>query len=69
MLEPPERRTEHIGIRATTSERERFMRAADRAGVSLSRLVRQGAIRLADEVLTDDDRGPVQYQGPPRETR
>lgn len=70
MLEPAEKRTEHIGIRVTTSERERFGKAADRAGVSLSRLVRQGALRLAAEVLANDDKGPVQYQGPAgRETR
>jgi uncharacterized protein (DUF1778 family) len=60
MLEPVEKKSRKVTFRATPSEARRYDTAAQLAGVSRSRVLREGAERLAREILSEnlDKNGP-----------
>lgn len=60
MLSRTETRTERVTIRTRPAELRRIDAAAQVAGVTRSEVLRQGALRLAREVLQDAAEGDEQ---------
>lgn len=53
MLEPTEKLTKRVTIRATPSDVRRLDAAAEVAGVTRSRVLREGGLQVAREILRD----------------
>lgn len=58
MLEPEEPFSEHVTLRTRPSDLRRIEAAARVSGVTRSRLMREGALQLARELLREEGGSP-----------
>lgn len=62
MLEPEETFSEHITLRARPSDLRKIEAAARVRGVTRSRVLREGALKLARRVLREETNEPGQVE-------